>query len=112
MASGALRGAAGLNHRQQALLVHALREPNTRYAITGHQRIHNVSHQPAANDFHDLVACGLLVMLPGGRPRVFLAPADLVDKLATLVSAPIPPVPAPEADPTLPLNFTLRTRHD
>jgi Fic family protein len=112
MASGALRGAAGLNHRQQALLLHALREPNTRYAITGHQRSHNVSHQTAANDFHDLVARGLLVMLPGGRPRVFLAPADLGDKLATLAAAPIPPVPAPEADPTLPLNFTLRTRHD
>lgn len=111
-ASDALRGVAGLNHRQQALLVHALREPHTRYLITGHQRSHNVSHQTAANDFHDLVARGLLVMLPGGRPRVFLAPKDLGEKLDKLAAAPMPSAPPPEADPTLPLNFTLRTRHD
>jgi hypothetical protein len=45
-------------------------------------------------------------------PRAFLAPADLGDKLATLTAAPITPVPTPEADPTLQLNFTLRNRHD
>lgn len=111
-ASDALRGAAGLNHRQQALLLHALREPATRYVITGHQRSHNVSHQTAANDFHDLVARGLLVMLPGGRPRIFIVPSDLGDKLAKLAAAPLPSVEPPEADLTLPLNFPLRTRHD
>lgn len=111
-ASDALRGVAGLNHRQQALIVHALREPHTRYVITGHQRSHNVSHQTAANDFHDLVARGLLVMLPGGRPRIFIAPADLGEKLNKLAAAPAPSTPPPEADPSLPLNFTLRTRHD
>lgn len=111
-ASDALRGAVGLNHRQQALLLHALREPATRYVIIGHQRSHNVSHQTAANDFHDLVARGLLVMVPGGRPRIFIAPSDLGDKLAKLTVEPGPPTPPPEADPTLPLNFGLRTRHD
>lgn len=111
-ASDALRGVAGLNHRQQALVVHALREPHTRYVITGHQRSHNVSHQTAANDFHDLVARGLLVMLPGGRPRIFVAPTDLGEKLNKLAAATVCSSPPPTADPTLPLNFTLRTRHD
>jgi len=111
-AADALRGAADLNHRQQALLLHALREPHTRYVITGHQRSHNVSHQTAANDFHDLVRRGLLVMLPGGRPRIFVAPSDLSEKLNKLAAAPLPSARPTEADPTLPLNFTLRTRHD
>ena len=111
-AAGALRGVADLNHRQQALLLHALREPHTRYVITGHQRSHNVSHQTAANDFHDLVARGLLVMLPGGRPRIFVAPSDLGEKLNKLAATPLPSSQPPEADPTPPLNFTLRTRHD
>ena len=111
-ASDALRGVADLNHRQQALLIHALREPHTRYVITGHQRSHNVSHQTAANDFHDLVERGLLVMLPGGRPRIFVAPADLGEKLKKLAAAPLPTAQPPEVDPPLPLNFTLRTRQD
>jgi Fic family protein len=111
-ASDALRGAAGLNHRQHALLLHALREPHTRYVITGHQRSHNVSHQTAANDFHDLVARGLLVMQPSGRPRIFIAPSDLGEKLAKLAAVPLSSVLPPAADPSLPLNFTLRTRHD
>ena len=104
-ASDALRGVIGLNHRQQTLLLHALREPRTRYVIPGHQRSHNVSHQTAANDFHDLVARGLLVMLPGGRPRIFVTPSDLADKLAGLAAAPLSPAPSAETDATLPLKF-------
>ena len=111
-ASDALRGVAGLNHRQQALIVHALREPHTRYIITGHQRSHGVSHQTAANDFHDLVARGLLVMLPGGRPRIFVAPTDLTEKLNKLAAAPLPSVLPHEANPTQLLNLALRPRHD
>lgn len=111
-AADALRGVAGLNHRQQALLVHALREPHTRYIITGHQRSHNVSHQTAANDFHDLVTRGLLMMLPGGRPRIFIVPADLSDKLNKLTASSMASSAPPSNDSTLPLDFTVRTRHD
>ena len=90
-ASVCLRGVAGLNHRQQALLMHALREPHTRYLITGHQRSHNVTHQTASNDLYDLVERGLLTVLPTGRPRIFLAKSDLAEKLARMgESAPDP----------------------
>jgi len=111
-AADALRGVVDLNHRQQALLVHALREPHTRYVITGHQRSHHVSHQTAANDFHDLVARGLLIMLPGGRPRIFVVPTDLGEKLSRLAATSLASGGAPAADPTLPLDFTVRSRHD
>jgi Fic family protein len=72
-----IRGLAGLNHRQQALLVHALREPQTRYIIAGHQRSHGVTHQTARNDLFDLVRRGLLTVRKEGRVYVFHAPSDV-----------------------------------
>lgn len=101
-ASAALRSTAGLNHRQQALLLHALRNPATRYAITGHQHSHNVSHQTASNDLHDLVSRGLLIKRHGGRPRIFVAPADLAEKLEKLSASPAPET---NLDRTLPLDL-------
>lgn len=43
-----LRGLEGLNHRQQALLAHALREAATRYLIEGHRRSHAAAFQNCA----------------------------------------------------------------
>jgi Fic family protein len=105
-ASLSLRGVPDLNYRQQALLLHALREPHTRYVITGHQRSHNVSHQTASNDLYDLVKRGLLTVLPTGRPRVFLAVPDLSEKLAKLAGAERIVVP-PKEDPNLPLDLRM-----
>lgn len=109
-ASVCLRGVPDLNHRQQALLLHALREPHTRYIIAGHQRSHGVSHQTASNDLFDLVERGLFVVLPGGRPRIFLAPSDLGEKLEKLAHTEIS-TPPPSSDLTLPLDLPVRTRH-
>jgi Fic family protein len=83
-ASTVLRDMPGLNHRQNALLLHALREPHTHYVISGHQNSHNVSHQTASNDLQDLVARGFLTVHYAGRPRIFVASRDLAQKLSPL----------------------------
>lgn len=107
-ASECLRGIQNLNHRQQALLTHALREPATRYLIGAHQRSHRVTHQTARDDLFDLVERGLLTVSREGRRYVFRVPGDLEDKLDRLAGAP----PAPEPDPNLPLDLPFKTRHD
>jgi Fic family protein len=104
-----LRGLQGLNHRQQALLAHALQQPRTRYLIGSHQHSHAVSFQTARNDLFDLAERGLLVTRKEGRSNAFYAPGDLEDKLSRLATSA---GAISAADPTLPLNFTLRTRHD
>jgi Fic family protein len=99
-----LRGLEGLNHRQQALLSHALRETRTRYVIVSHQRSHNVTHQTARDDLFDLVQRGLLTVRKEGRSYAFYTPADLGEKLAGLAErvGTTPPVSSEE---TLPLKL-------
>ncbi len=87
-----LHGLGGLNHRQQALLTHALREPATRYLIVAHQRSHNVTHQTARDDLFDLVQRGLLIVQREGWRYVFVAPTDLGQKLEQLAG----PKPSPQ----------------
>lgn len=104
-----LQGIQGLNHRQQALLVHALRESGTWYQIGVHQRSHGVTHQTARDDLFDLVERGLLIMNKLGRGYRFRVPADLGDKLGKLARADIP---SAGAEPTLPLKLPFHTEHD
>lgn len=100
-----LRGLQGLNHRQQALLNHALRNASARYLIVGHQRSHAVSFPTARNDLFNLVERGLLYVTKEGRFNVFRPVSDLSDKLARMGEAPAAPVDTN----TLPLPF--RTGH-
>ena len=89
-ASNCLRGTQDLNHRQQALLAHALRERHTRYLIGAHQRSHGVTHQTARDDLFGLAKRGLLGFTRPGRAYVFHAPGDLEDKLAKLAGGAAP----------------------
>lgn len=78
-----LHGIEGLNHRQQALLSHALRIPNTSYLIKAHQRSHGVTHQTARDDLFGLVKLGFLRISREGRQYSFRAPeglGELIDK--------------------------------
>ena len=77
-----LRGMQELNHRQQALLLHALREPGTVYQIGAHQRSHAVTHQTARDDLFDLVDRGLMSRTKQGRTYCFRTLPDLRDRLA------------------------------
>ena len=45
-----LEGTDGLNHRQLALLRHALRHAGFRYTVLSHQSSHGVSNQTARSD--------------------------------------------------------------
>ena len=76
-----LRGFAELNPRQQALIAHALRKPDTRYVVVGHQRSHGVTHQTARDDLFDLLRRELLAVGKEGRRYIFQAPADLARRL-------------------------------
>ena len=75
------RGLADLNLRQQALIAHALRKPDTQYVVAGHQRSHGVTHQTARDDLFDLIRRELLVVGKEGRRYVFQAPTDLARRL-------------------------------
>jgi hypothetical protein len=46
----------GLNHRQLALLRHALSHSGFRYSVLSHQSCHGVSHQTARSDLQKLAS--------------------------------------------------------
>lgn len=71
----------GLNHRQRALLGHALRKPGTRYTYQSHARSHNVSRQTARTDLLTLQNHGWLNYYKDSRQVVFTAPEDLAARL-------------------------------
>jgi Fic family protein len=79
-----LQGLEGVNHRQMALLRHALRHPGFRYTVGSHQASHGVSNQTARSDLQKLVALDLLLPMRQGRREVFSVPADLSQRLPAL----------------------------
>ena len=80
-AGARFRGFAALNPRQQAVMAHALRTPEARYLIAGHQHSHGVTHQTARDDLFDLARRELLTVGKAGRRYVFKVPADLARRL-------------------------------
>lgn len=103
-----LRGMSGLNHRQQALLAHALRHRAARYLIEGHKRSHAIAFPTARHDLFGMVERGLLSVVKEGRFNVFRPVSDLHEKLERLVDHPR----QAEESGTLPLKLPFRTRHD
>jgi len=79
-----IRSSAGLNHRQIALLSHALRHADTRYTFESHRASHNVVYQTARSDLLDLASKGLLTERIVGRRYSFSPVTDLEDKLSKL----------------------------
>ncbi|MDT0631268.1 Fic family protein [Rubrivirga sp. S365] len=79
-----LRPTVDLNHRQLALLSHAIRRPDAAYTIASHRRSHDVAYATARADLLDLAARGLLDKRKQGRAFVFTVPADLADRLKSL----------------------------
>lgn len=80
-ASRLLRGTGGLNHRQQALLAHALEHPGFTYTFASHRTSHGVVYQTARTDLLDLEARGLLDRMKVGKAYAFVSPADLARRL-------------------------------
>jgi len=76
-----LEGMEGLNHRQLALLRHALRHAGFRYTVLSHQSSHGVSNQTARSDLQKLAGRGLLIPGKDGKREIFRVPADLETRL-------------------------------
>lgn len=79
-----LRQYVHLNHRQIALLSHALRHSDARYSIRSHQASHNVAYQTARSDLLDLANRELLVQRKIGRTMYFSPASDLEGRLGRL----------------------------
>ncbi|HDJ86051.1 MAG TPA: Fic family protein [Chromatiales bacterium] len=73
---------ADLNHRQVALLSHALRHPGHDYTVESHRRSHRVTTQTARTDLLRLAGGGLLEQRKRGRAFVFRVPDDLRGRIA------------------------------
>lgn len=67
----------GLNHRQVALISHALRNSGHTYTVESHKRSHQITTQTARTDLLKLVDLELLEKRKRGRAFIFYAPADL-----------------------------------
>jgi len=70
-----------LNHRQQALIAHAVRHPGFAYSIAGHGARHAIVYQTARTDLLKLAKLKLLEQKKAGRALVFIAPKDLKARL-------------------------------
>jgi len=78
----ALRGSFRFNHRQRALISHALRHPHHVYSIESHRRSHNVVYQTARTDLLDLARQQVLRAQKTGKTWYFTPAQDLEEKLA------------------------------
>jgi Fic family protein len=76
-----------LNHRQQALIAHALRHPGQEYAVASHQRSHGVAYATARADLLGLVGMELLIQAKRGKTLVFAPAHELSRQLDTLSKA-------------------------
>ena len=76
-----IRTSRHLNHRQMALLSHALRHPDMEYTIQSHKVSHGVVYQTARDDLMDLADKSLLTVQKGGRRFWFRPVPDLEDAL-------------------------------
>ena len=78
----------GLNHRQSALLAHAIRHPDAQYTVRSHRMSHNVANATARTDLLRLVESGLLERARiGRRKNAFFPPVDIRRRIEHLGSA-------------------------
>jgi Fic family protein len=76
-----LRAWGNLNHRQIALLSHAMRHPFATYSIEGHQNSHVTAYDTARRDLLGLVEAGLLEKGKRGKEMIFGPPSDLKERI-------------------------------
>ena len=77
-----IKTSSKFNHRQLALLSHAIRHPGAEYTIRTHQESHTVAYATARSDVQELEQNGLLLMHTlGRRKQVYRVPEDLNERL-------------------------------
>jgi Fic family protein len=84
---GRLKGVPSLNHRQLALLSHALRHPGQSYSVRSHQSSHRVVANTAGSDLEHLAEQGLLLRSKQGRAYSYVAPRDMEERISALAGA-------------------------
>lgn len=72
-----LRDLRHLNHRQQALVGHAIRHPGAAYTVEGHQRSHDIAYNTARTDLLGIAAQGLFEQRKSGKKMIFHASISL-----------------------------------
>ncbi|MGK2851357.1 MAG: Fic family protein [Candidatus Limnocylindrales bacterium] len=93
-AASRLLRATDLNHRQVALLSHAMRHPDAEYSFESHRSSHRIAFQTARLDLLDLEARGYLQRVKRGKRFYFFPATDLDARISTrddARSAPKPP---------------------
>jgi Fic family protein len=80
---GLIKRSVELNHRQIALLGHALRHPDQMYTVKSHSSSHNIVHQTARTDLLGLESRGLLVRQKVGKAYYFFPVENLAEELQT-----------------------------
>ncbi|MFO1351762.1 MAG: Fic family protein [Gammaproteobacteria bacterium] len=77
-----LQGSVELNHRQIALLAHAIRHPGFIYSFKSHQTSHRIAYATARADLLDLANRGLLEQREvSAKAFIFQAPDDFEERL-------------------------------
>ena len=71
-----------LNHRQKALISHALKNPDIGVTAYSHQGAHSVGYATARSDLLTLVDKGFLVAEKSGKTRIFYPAPDLEQRLS------------------------------
>ena len=83
-----LRRRTDLNHRQLALLAHAIRHPDAEFTTRSHMTSHNVVYATARADLLRLAELGLLDRRRRGRKlSVFQTPPDLDARIRSAAAA-------------------------
>jgi Fic family protein len=77
-----IRQSTLVNHRQLALLTHAMRHPDHTYTIESHKRSHRVAYETARSDLLSLVDAEYLVKVRLGRAFGFVPDPQLSERLA------------------------------
>ncbi len=87
------------NHRQVALIRHALKHPYQTYFIESHKQSHNIVYQTARSDLLELADKGVLLPKRRGNKYVFTVPGDLSERLRKLETesrnSPVSPLNQP-----------------
>ena len=81
-----LHNRCGFNHRQLALLRHALKHPAVSFTVASHQNSHNVVAQTARNDLDELSGNGLLLKVKVGKAFRYRPVENLSEKLEGIAS--------------------------
>lgn len=79
-----LRALDRINHRQKALLAHALKNRHAVYSIQSHCRSHGVAYATGRADLLELCRLGLLIQSRQGKAFKFRVPDDLSSRLMLL----------------------------